>query len=500
MPNKISKNNKLKIFNGSCLTGEINMKYSNLVFEGGGVKGIAYVGVLEAITTIPLKRHEEPINLKQDIKRVAGTSAGAITALLVSLNYNVDEIKKELSEVDFNKFADKPTWKEWLISLPYRYRGEHYIYEGTEFLSWIHKVIEKKLGKATITFKELKEYGCKELYIIGTNLTKRKIEIFSSEHTPNMPIDIAVRASMAIPFIFKGVRFSIDNKAYDPNGKDIYVDGGVISNYPIEIFDNKKYIIDKEYSDVVNRDLEHSLPTPPRYLTCLRTTTISALPEPIGLYRFINAETLGFKVDSKDEIDRYSKKIEEEIKEEVEDDVRQKINSLWNYTESLASLFYNSQDIIRGKTENLRTVYIDSQGISTTKFSLTKEDKNALIDSGHNAWALFRDNYSSAVDEWKKDNKELHGNSTPAVSLTPNIYGTTVHPHTLRRDNHSLLWLGNRNNTTTISSSSYASPYSFPASTTETTYATSLQDITENAIPYRATTWYGNTYTYKYRR
>jgi len=346
------------------------MKCYNLVFEGGGVKGIAYVGVLEALTTIPLKSYGEPINLIQDIKRVAGTSAGAITALLVSLNYSVDEIKKELSEVNFSKFADKPTWKDWFTSLPDRYyRGEHYIYEGTEFLNWIHKVIEKKLGKITMTFQELKKLGYKELYIIGTNLTKRKIEIFSPEHTPNMPIDIAVRASMAIPFVFKGVRFSINNGVYDPNGEDVYADGGVISNYPIEIFDNKKYIIDKEYFDVVNRELSHNLPTPPRYYACRTNVTISAPPEPIGLYRFVNAETLGFKVDSKDEIDRYSKKIEEEIKkEEIEDNTRQKVNSLWRYTESLVSLFYNSQDIIRGKTENLRTIYIYSQGISTTKF------------------------------------------------------------------------------------------------------------------------------------
>ena len=50
------------------LNRRVFMKCYNLVFEGGGVKGIAYVGVLEALTTIPLKSYGEPINLIQDIK------------------------------------------------------------------------------------------------------------------------------------------------------------------------------------------------------------------------------------------------------------------------------------------------------------------------------------------------------------------------------------------------------------------------------------------------
>lgn len=409
------------------------MKYSNLVFEGGGVKGIAYVGVLEAITKIPLKNNGEPIDLIKDIKRVAGTSAGAITALLVSLNYSVEEIKKELSEIDFNKFADKPTLRDQLINLPDRLcKGEHYIYEGSEILSWVHSVIEKKLRKPTVTFKELKDLGYKELYIIGTNITKRAVEIFSPEHTPDMPVDIAVRASMAIPFVFKGIRFSINNKVYDPNGKDLYVDGGIISNYPIEIFDNKKYIIDKEYLKLTEYGSIPNLSTPSRY-ECFALTTVHDLQEPIGLYRFINAETLGFKVDSKDEIDRYSIKIQADInKEEIEDNLRQKIVSLfgsllWAHAESvaiissLASIYNNSENIIRGKTESLRTVYIDSKEIPTTDFSLTEKDKKALIDSGYSAWAIFKETYLYAVAEWKKhkNNKELlFQSSTPPFPST----------------------------------------------------------------------------------
>ena len=44
------------------------LQFKNLVFEGGGVKGIAYAGALQVLETQ---------NGMPDIKRVAGTSAGA---------------------------------------------------------------------------------------------------------------------------------------------------------------------------------------------------------------------------------------------------------------------------------------------------------------------------------------------------------------------------------------------------------------------------------------
>lgn len=47
--------------------------YYNLVFAGGSVKGIAYVGAFEAFT----QRHD--VNL---LKRVAGTSAGSVATNL----------------------------------------------------------------------------------------------------------------------------------------------------------------------------------------------------------------------------------------------------------------------------------------------------------------------------------------------------------------------------------------------------------------------------------
>ena len=71
--------------------------FRNLVFEGGGVKGIAYGGALMRL---------DEMGLLYSVDRVAGTSAGAITACLMSLGYSSKEISKIVAETDFSKFED----------------------------------------------------------------------------------------------------------------------------------------------------------------------------------------------------------------------------------------------------------------------------------------------------------------------------------------------------------------------------------------------------------
>lgn len=83
-----------------------DIKY--LVFQGGGGKGVAYSGVLKALEEkglLPLIPGEE-----NGIKGIAGTSAGAITALLVALGYNSKEINDNfLTKPEiFDAFFDGP--------------------------------------------------------------------------------------------------------------------------------------------------------------------------------------------------------------------------------------------------------------------------------------------------------------------------------------------------------------------------------------------------------
>ena len=65
--------------------------------EGKGVLGIAYSGAFEVLADY---------GILQQIKNVAGTSAGSIAALMVALEYNATEIKDELFALNYTKFED----------------------------------------------------------------------------------------------------------------------------------------------------------------------------------------------------------------------------------------------------------------------------------------------------------------------------------------------------------------------------------------------------------
>src|SRR3954466_6095855 len=71
--------------------------YENLVFEGAGIRGLAYSGVIKQL---------EDHNIMPQIKKVGGTSAGAITALMISLGYDSKEIYEIISTTKFQKFND----------------------------------------------------------------------------------------------------------------------------------------------------------------------------------------------------------------------------------------------------------------------------------------------------------------------------------------------------------------------------------------------------------
>ena len=91
-------------------------QFRNLVFEGGGVKGIAYVGALEVL---------QKKGILKDIKRVGGTSAGAINALLLALGYSNADQLKILKALNFKNFMDEAENKRFLRKYP---KSSRYVY------------------------------------------------------------------------------------------------------------------------------------------------------------------------------------------------------------------------------------------------------------------------------------------------------------------------------------------------------------------------------------
>ncbi|HBY09585.1 MAG TPA: hypothetical protein DEH22_18030, partial [Chloroflexi bacterium] len=71
---------------------------------------------------------------------------------------------------------------------------------------------------------------------MAVNITRHQAEIFSVETTPDVAVAEAVLMSSTIPFFFEAVQF--DGKAIGQG--DYYIDGGALSNFPLNLFDDPK--------------------------------------------------------------------------------------------------------------------------------------------------------------------------------------------------------------------------------------------------------------------
>lgn len=316
--------------------------FKNLVFEGGGVKGIAYVGAMQVL---------KDEGVLEAIERVGGTSAGAINATLFALGFSVEEQRAILNRLNFNNFMDD-SWG--VIRDTDRLINRFGWYKGDFFHDWISKHIKKKLGDLNATFTHLKAAKRPDLYVYGTNLSTHFGEVFSVEHTPNVRIADAVRISMSIPLFFAAVRNPRD---------DVYVDGGVLDNYPIKLFDREKYVLPPNRADMAVKKPYYEKENK-RFLN----------KHPDSSPYVYNKETLGFRLDSKQEIGVFRYGAEP---------AHDKIDDFFDYAKALVSTIMESQANSHLHSDDWhRTIYIDTLGVKTTEFDLSDAKKKKLEASG----------------------------------------------------------------------------------------------------------------------
>src|SRR5688500_9947810 len=104
----------------------------NLVFEGAGIRGIAYAGVIEEL---------ENQKMLGNLQKVGGTSAGAITALMLSLNYSSADIARIVSSTEFRKFNDG---RFMFLGGFARMNKNYGWYRGDKFTAWLSDIIARK--------------------------------------------------------------------------------------------------------------------------------------------------------------------------------------------------------------------------------------------------------------------------------------------------------------------------------------------------------------------
>jgi len=333
-------------------------QFKNLVLEGGGVKGIAYGGACKYL---------EEIGVLKNLENVAGTSAGALAALVLAVGASGKRMEQILlKETNFDTYMDK-----LFHSVVITFTFKHSLFEGQELEKDIrlkmHELLNENLKplqekgidisflgslndiEDRLTFEMLEKlhqldpHTFKSLSCIGTNVTKQRAQVFNVKNTPKFLVWKAVRLSMGIPFFFPPI---FADGCY-------FVDGGVAYNYPVDLYD---------FGD-----------------------------EP-------NMQTLGLKLDTPSEIAITLSNFKSTLPRDYDlaniilkgGDTKEPPFSLVPYISNILSYMMNQVNAGKlNKYDDSRTVYINSGSVGSTDFALSDDMKKGLCDYGRNAVRSF---------------------------------------------------------------------------------------------------------------
>lgn len=293
----------------------------DVVFDGGGVKAIGLIGAICCFE-----------NYGYEINRLAGTSAGAIIASLLAVGYTGRELKSVIFDMNYDDFFEKNKIcrKVNEINILKKFLNlvkDKGLYSSDKAENYIEQLI---LKKSKNKFSSLYIGGESRLKIIASDVTKKNIMILPDD-LPNYginPMDFkiseAVRMSMSIPLYFKPVKFFYYNNC------SYVVDGGILSNFPIWIFDTEG--------------------TPKR-------------------------PTIGFKL-----VDNSKK---------YNNSTNKKMDFVSYLFDIIGTMIDKNEEIYVKDKDAVRTVFIPTLGVRTTDFTINHDMKTKLFNSGYESARKF---------------------------------------------------------------------------------------------------------------
>lgn len=194
-----------------------------IALSGGGARGLAHIGVLKAL--------EE---LRVPIDYLAGTSMGSIIGGLYALGYNAQDLEQAVLGIDWHALFTQQHQADFQSLKSRQERRRYFLQLEAGFDP------DNNLTTATSVI------GSHELFLQLKRLTQQS----HNQHFDKLPIPyraiaadinqakpivleqgdlaLAMRASMAVPFIFSPVKW----------GEHVLVDGGLLNNLPVDVVRN----------------------------------------------------------------------------------------------------------------------------------------------------------------------------------------------------------------------------------------------------------------------
>ncbi|MCQ2011495.1 MAG: patatin-like phospholipase family protein [Sporolactobacillus sp.] len=195
----------------------------DIVFSGGGVKGFAFAGALQVLE-----------KAGYTFKRTAGTSAGSIVAALIAAGYTSKDLKKIMSEMDTNKLLEPSVRMRFPLFKWFRLYFKMGLFKGDYLEHWIAGLLKAK------GIEEFADLPKDRLKIIVSDVTKARLVVIPDDlkdyglDPDHFSVARAVRMSCCLPFFFEPVPL------YDASGvKSLIVDGGILSNFPLWIYNKE---------------------------------------------------------------------------------------------------------------------------------------------------------------------------------------------------------------------------------------------------------------------
>lgn len=208
------------------------------VFSGGGIKGLAFAGALVATEEAGYREWH----------KLAGTSAGAITAMALAAGYDAQQLTQTLNAFDFGLIADYGSPIHLLGAVRDLIFHES-IVKGDALTNWIEELLDGSPVAGidrTTTFGELQQKTGRTLIVVGTDLAHSRMVEFPREVSlyqdksgkpldpDKFPVAKAVRISAGYPYFFPPVGGLFDRSTKQ---EGVFVDGGVAAAFPVFVFD-----------------------------------------------------------------------------------------------------------------------------------------------------------------------------------------------------------------------------------------------------------------------
>lgn len=295
----------------------------DLVFEGGGAKGMVFVGALAELFGDGARTHG----------RLLGTSAGAITAVSLAAGYTPAEMLDSLTQKDasgrsvFAGFLGEPApfdaegvrhsairrllaelnlpfvpdfaeerIDDWIADqLAKSVRGRHLFsfverggwYSADPFVAWMTERLNtgemhgQRRQFGGMTLEAFHAATGMEMTLVAADTTWSRMLLLNHRTAPDCPVVWAARMSMSVPLLWQEVTWRKEwgtYRTFDPDAGQLVendiaghtiVDGGLLSNFPIALFlsdreDVAAVVGPAEHKNVLGLLIDEALPVPGR--------------------------------------------------------------------------------------------------------------------------------------------------------------------------------------------------------------------------------------------